>query len=260
MTAWATPYESARSCTGSARQGARALLAWALEAYRSADVHSLGIYNCRTVVGGSSTSLHGEGRAVDLGLPVVAGRGNPVGHAIVEQLGANGARLGIQAIVFDRQVWSAKSPLGRRYDGAHPHYDHLHIELTRQASDLLTLTTFRHVLGGAASPLDQEDIMRQGDNGPRVAAWQHRIDQLPDIDCTVDGDFGPKTVEATKAAQKLLGLGEDGEVYAAEWALLQESFRGRDLTRHAETPHGGDADLSAYAKKRHRHEGTVTVE
>lgn len=256
---WATPYESARACTGSPRPGARALLAWALETYTADGAYSLGIYNCRTVVGGSTTSTHGEGRAVDLGLPVVNGRGNPVGHAIVDQLGAHGPRLGIQAIVFDRQVWSAKSPQGRAYGGTHPHYDHLHIELTRQAADRLTLATFRHVLGGAATSLVEEDIMRQGDNGPRVAAWQHRIDQLPDIDCAADGDFGPKTVAATKAAQKLLGLGEDGEVHATEWALLQESFRGRDLDRHAKTPHGGDVDLSGYAEKDHKHTGQVTV-
>lgn len=256
---WASPYERATACTGSPRPGARALLAWALETYRGRGAHSLGIYNCRTVVGGSTTSTHGEGRAVDLGLPLGPdGKGTPLGRSIVAQIGAHGARLGVQAIVYDRTVWSSVSPSGRRYDGAHPHYDHLHIELTRQAADRLTLATFRHVLGGAAAtrgPLSPSRMM----SSSKVAAWQHRIDQLPGIDCAVDGDFGPKTVVATKAAQKLLGLGEDGEVHAAEWALLISTLSSRDLGRHAKGPHGGDVDLSGYAEKDHAHEGTVTV-
>lgn len=142
---WA-PWQGATRCTEGPRPGARHLLAYLLELHRPPG-YSLGIYNCRTVVGGSSTSTHGEGRAVDFGLPVVNGRGHAIGYTIVEALGAHGAALGVQACVFDRRVWSAASPEGRRYDGLHPHYDHVHIELTRTAGERLTLTTLRHVLG-----------------------------------------------------------------------------------------------------------------
>lgn len=257
---WATPYQSATACTGTARPGARALLAWALEVYRPRGAYSLGIYNCRTVVGGSTTSTHGEGRAVDLGLPVGPdGKGTPLGRSIVAQIGAHGARLGVQAIVYDREVWSAKSPDGRYYGGAHPHYDHLHIELTRQAADRLTLATFRAVLGGAG--VREEDIMRQGDSGNRVAAWQSRLPWVG-VETTVDGDFGPKTVEATKKAQAILGLEQDGEVHATEWALLVAVHSGNQLTEHGrdEGLHGGAPDLSGYAQAEHKHTGRVTVQ
>lgn len=141
---WA-PWERAVECTDGPEPGARALLAWLYEEYRPPGT-SLGIYNCRDVRGSTTTSTHGEGRAVDFGLPVVNGRGHPLGREIVDRIGPHGARLGVQAIVFDRTIWSAVSPDGRRYDGAHPHYDHLHIELTREAGRSMTLTTFRYVL------------------------------------------------------------------------------------------------------------------
>lgn len=67
MPAW----QGANVCTDGPTPGARALLAYWLEAYRPPG-SSLGIFNCRTVRGGSTTSLHGEGRAVDLGVPVTA--------------------------------------------------------------------------------------------------------------------------------------------------------------------------------------------
>ena len=141
---WA-PWTGATRCTDGPEPGARAFLAWLYEEFRPPG-YSLGIYNCRTVRGASTTSTHGEGRAVDYGLPVVAGRGNPVGYEILDRIGPHGAEVGIQCVVFDRRIWSPSSPQGRRYDGTHPHYDHLHIEFTREAAARLTLSTFRYVL------------------------------------------------------------------------------------------------------------------
>jgi murein DD-endopeptidase MepM/ murein hydrolase activator NlpD len=48
--------------------------------------------------------------------------------------------------------------------------------------------------------------LRLGSSGPDVAAWQ-RIIGVPD-----DGDFGPKTLEATKRWQAAHGLKDDGVV------------------------------------------------
>ena len=146
---WAR-WEGAVRCTGKVTPGARALLAWLLEGY-SPPGRSGGIYNCRTVVGGTSTSLHGEGRAVDFMLPVQSnGRptavGQRTGDEIVKRLGAHGRRLGVQCVIWDRRIHSASSPNGRPYTGVHPHYDHLHIELTWAAANNLTLATLRAVL------------------------------------------------------------------------------------------------------------------
>ena len=62
-------WEGATNCTGGPSSGAAALLAWC-QANRQPPGRSLGIYNCRSVRGSSTTSLHGEGRALDWGLPL----------------------------------------------------------------------------------------------------------------------------------------------------------------------------------------------
>lgn len=205
-------WEGATECTGGPESGAQALLAYLLEEYPNA--RSLGIYNCRTVRGGSTTSLHGEGRAVDLGWPMSsAGRGTASGEAVVKRLAAHGRRLGIQTIIYNRRIYSARSPQGRYYGGTHPHYDHHHIELTRAAGDRLTLATLRSVLGHTTFELGDrllrlaEPMMR----GTDVKEWQLRLlDHGQSLEA--DGIFGPRTEALTKALQARLGIEVDGVV------------------------------------------------
>ena len=240
MTAyrWA-PWERAEECTDGPEPGARALLAWLYEEYRPPG-YSLGIYNCRDVRGASTTSTHGEGRAVDYGLPLAPdGRGNPIGHHIVDRIGPHGARLGVQAIVFDRSIWSAVSPQGRRYDGVHPHHDHLHIELTRAAGAKMTLSTFRYVL--AKEPTVPTGRIAGGDRWETAAmvartayphekhqgaiVWLVRGDEwspdsigsgmvAPVLPVPKDGTLPPAIAEAIRAYRpsKVLALGGTGAI------------------------------------------------
>ena len=60
-------YDRTRRCTGGPQRGARALSDWLVANVPGV---SWGIYNCRRVRGGSSLSLHAEGRAVDWHLDV----------------------------------------------------------------------------------------------------------------------------------------------------------------------------------------------
>lgn len=149
---WAR-WEGARACTTGPQPGARALLAWIAETYPG---YSVGIFNCRVVAGTGTNSVHGEGRALDWGLRQPSpSRANPVGHRILQHIGAHGDRLGIQTIIWDRRIYSRSSPEGRTYTGRSPHLDHLHIEETWAAARNLTLATLRAVLGGrveVASP------------------------------------------------------------------------------------------------------------
>lgn len=200
---WANPYERASDCTGAPATGARALLAWALETYGSRQARSLGIYNCREVRGSSSRSIHSEGRAVDLGLPVGPdGKGIPLGHAIVSQLGAVGDAIGVQSVIYDRRIWSARSPEGRPYGGVHPHRDHLHIELTRRAGTRMTLATFRHHLGGPSAPSEEDSMFcARGDTDSKtVEYWQRLLRRLGHYTARLDGDYGSKTQAAVAAA------------------------------------------------------------
>src|SRR5215211_5097348 len=133
----------ARRCTGSATPGARSLMKWILDNFK--DASSAGIYNCRTVRGGSDTSLHAEGRALDVHFP---GKGHKDGHKLVQLLRPIASKLGIQEMIFDRTIWSARSPgkAGRRYTGVNPHFDHVHIGLTRKAGQKLNLATIKALL------------------------------------------------------------------------------------------------------------------
>jgi hypothetical protein len=56
--------------------------------------------------------------------------------------------LGIQLIIFDRRIWSAKAPLGAVYQGAVDHRDHIHAEFTWNAAYTLTRDRCRVVTGG----------------------------------------------------------------------------------------------------------------
>jgi hypothetical protein len=175
-----------------------------------------GIYNCRTVRGSQVRSIHGEGRAWDMMMPVVAGRGHPRGHDAVRELGAQGRRLGIQTIIFDRTIWSARSPSGRAYTGVHPHYDHLHVELTVEAGRVLTQATLAAVLGVPVRTTPTvRPTLRQGARGEHVRVLQRNLGGL-----AVDGIFGPMTDSAVRRFQSSRRLTVDGIVGPKTWAAL----------------------------------------
>lgn len=137
---WQAP---SSACSGGPTPGAKALMAVLLQLGKAAKLFNLGIYNCRLISGSTSRSVHGDGRALDVGVP---GSRNPDGTKLVKRLLPHVGKLGVQTIIWNRTIWSAKSPSGRPYLGVHPHFDHVHIELTRDAAKRLTQTTVRTAL------------------------------------------------------------------------------------------------------------------
>lgn len=200
---WAT-WEKAVRCSGRPEPGALALLSWLQERWPVG--WSGGIYNCRPVRGQKSMSIHAEGRAVDFMMP---GASHPQGIEIVRELGARGRELGVQSVIWDRRIWSARSPEGRAYTGVNPHTDHLHIELTRAAGRTLT----KDRLGGT-KPTGRLTI-RRGDRGAHVMNLQRL---LPGV--AADGIFGPRTEQAVRLFQQQNGLKVDGIVGPKTWAAL----------------------------------------
>lgn len=215
-------YDGATECTGGPSAGAAALLAW-LECNSAPPGRSLGIYNCRTVRGSSTRSLHGEGRALDWGLPLGAdGKGTAHGRALVDLLGAHAHLLGVQCVIYDRRIWSRRSPDGRDYGGASPHYDHLHIELSRSSARDLNLATIVDVLGGTATPQLGPDCpkVRRGSRGPYVRALQEALTHRGINPGRIDGVYGPGTESAVRTFQTRTGLHVDGITGRQTWTAL----------------------------------------
>jgi hypothetical protein len=129
----AGPWRGTRGCSGTYLAGTRQLAADMRQ--RFPKVLRTEGYNCRQVRGGTSMSMHGTGRAVDIFIPL-AGRAadNTKGDPVANYLVANSAKLGIQYVIWDRTEWKVgvgASP----YGGQHPHHDHVHVELNVAAAN-----------------------------------------------------------------------------------------------------------------------------
>jgi len=110
-------------CSGKCQPGTTTLLHYFMRTY---DLESWGCYGCRKIAGSTHMSLHAEGRAMDIAIPA---QKKLIGDEIF-MLGIFFAeQLGVQEIVWYRKIWSATRPYVRRYSGAHPHTDHVHIGL-----------------------------------------------------------------------------------------------------------------------------------
>ena len=154
-------YSGAQSqCSGGAQSGAITLGNFIRDnfgTYMDLDVLGRGvqIYNCRTVRGGRSNSVHGDGRAVDIFIPTLPGgvADNAKGDRIANWLVDNAAEIGIQYVIWDQSSFRGnRQPQSQCYTGSHPHNDHIHIELTwaaaRSETPFFTATDMR-----AAAPI-----------------------------------------------------------------------------------------------------------
>lgn len=206
-------YVGAKSCTSGPTVGAKNLVSWYLRDYGPKGGKNLGIYNCRTVRGGTTTSLHGEGRAADLGTPT----SNTWSWAIAEFLRAHSAELGIQCIIHNRKIWSSSAAGWRAYTGVAAHFDHLHVELTWAAANGgLTVAKIdsvsQPVVGGNGARAG-DGILERGDTGESVKQLQRVLRAWYPKDLAyvvVDGDFGERTETAVRYAQTKAKLTADG--------------------------------------------------
>lgn len=219
-------FVGAGRCTGRAQPGVTAFMSWAVNDYRQG-ARNLGIYNCRGT-GSGSRSIHGEGRAADVGFPGVA---NPAGTRLLNALLPHVGTLGIQLIIWNRRMYSARYPRGTRYTGVSPHTDHLHIEFTWNAARSLTRGRVQQVVRGmgtpqAGPPVDWAAVRRYAAavllpevqkmpnlDGSSTNKWhivilQKGLNFISNAGLKEDGQYGPATINAVLNFQKFMnGLG-----------------------------------------------------
>lgn len=247
-------YRGARSCTSGPQPGAWGAMDYYLSAYSDDGGVNTGIYNCRSVRGGSTTSLHGEGRAADFGVRPYRAR---YGTALANALVAFSDELGIQCVIWNRRIWSCQYPHSgwRHYSGTASHTDHIHVEFTwarANASRSGTAKLFAKVLGGVkpgeikiggssgggggsygnanAKHEVGSRVMRKYTSGTDVRWLQKRLYKLG-WDLDFDGDFGPSVEKVVRALQKSAKISVDGEVYTDTIKALKAAKVVRQLPK-----------------------------
>ncbi len=115
--------DPATECTGGPKPGTTELSEYIMDRWGA---RNLGIYNCRDVVGGSSLSLHAEGRAFDAGLLVSNADEKRRGDELFMWAIVNAANIGAQEIIWNHEIWTPSQGL-HPYTGENPHTDHVHI-------------------------------------------------------------------------------------------------------------------------------------
>lgn len=233
-------YAGAKSCTSGPQTGARGFMSWYLAKYSDLGGQNSGIFHCRMVRGSSSTtSLHGEGRAVDLGIKFARSE-----FAILaEQLRKHSHELGIQCIIYDRRIFSGGSQTQgwKKYTGVNPHTDHLHVEMAWWAArtstdDYVSLlektigdklvgeeprvaTTVRPEVVATKHPVSYEKLSVDGvAEKVTISALQILMRAIKTYSLGVDGTLSKKTVVSVQTWMRDLGY------YSAQKFVVDGDF------------------------------------
>jgi hypothetical protein len=102
----------------------------------------IGIYNVRNVAGSSKQSLHAEGRAVDIYLNAFVAPERMLGDQLFAAFIECSASMGLEEVIWNRQIWSLTHRWVRPYTGVKPHIDHVHVGFTRTGSQVTSLGWF----------------------------------------------------------------------------------------------------------------------
>ncbi|WP_346921383.1 peptidoglycan-binding domain-containing protein [Glutamicibacter creatinolyticus] len=199
-------------------------MAWYLAKYSSIGGQNSGIYNCRNVRGSTrTTSLHGEGRAVDLGLKYVRGEF----WELAELLRTHSKELGIQCIIYDRKIFSGgySNKGWHNYTGVNAHTDHLHVEMSwasaRMSADnyvaLLEKTLGGKVGSGTVKPQASK---------PKPVGIGKQPTNYKDV--KVDGKLGSESITALQIVLRAIDCYNrevDGKGGYYTWVGLQKWMR-----------------------------------
>jgi hypothetical protein len=99
----------------------------------------IGIYNVRNIAGSTKPSLHAEGRAVDIYLSAFVAREKALADQLFAAFIDCAASMGLEEVIWNRQIWSRTRRVVHPYTGVKPHIDHVHVGFTRPGSQQTSL-------------------------------------------------------------------------------------------------------------------------
>lgn len=216
-------YKGADHCVNNSYDapGTRALAAWFLGVYQSLGGRNGGIFNCRNIAGTNTLSLHAEARALDAMTEAYPSRW---GWKLANFWRDWSAELGIQAIIYDRKVWSGAKPYAGWRDllSGNMHTDHLHVEVNEDAAQTLTVVRINSV-ARMAHTMRMLPVLRRTDTSDSVQAvknCQALLNAHAGTMIAEDGVFGRATDARVRQFQTAHNLTVDGVVGINTWTAL----------------------------------------
>jgi hypothetical protein len=178
-----------------------------------------GCYNYRNVTGGSTPSVHGEGRALDVG-NAINGQVIPdlklLNHNLTRRLAANYETIGIQLIIFDAETFHCERGFWRSFTSGNGglHRDHAHIELTWEAAKNLTVERAYTLLLGEQAEMDP--ILFKVHNPREYPNFGWVVYSLNPMDMKVRNVPGPalKLITGNADANQIGPVLDDSELHA----------------------------------------------
>jgi len=126
----------------------------AKKTYRNHPLRGVGGYvNRHNAMGGFSA--HSEGRAADIYVKIDNLYLKAIGDALFAGFVHNAENLGLEEVIWNRQIWSSAIPEIHAYQGARPHTDHVHVAFSRPDSQVRSELLLRVVQAA------REDVIRQ---------------------------------------------------------------------------------------------------
>jgi hypothetical protein len=132
----------------------------------------------------------------------------------------------VKYVIFNSQIWKARTGEWEHYGGDNPHDHHVHVSIKPEALDQTQDWAVR-IAGapGEVPPVtvtETRPLLKTGSSGAAVRELQQLLNSLG-FTCAVDGGFGPNTTSAVERFQEAHGLRVDGKVGPDTWRALGES-------------------------------------
>lgn len=118
----------------------------------------------------------------------------------------------VKYIIYNSEIWKARTKRWERYTGPNKHKQHVHISVQPDRYD--NVEPWPLVVAPSASVSPSRPVLKLGDKGQEVRRLQSKLG------IEVDGQFGYGTQKAVMQFQEKHGLEVDGKVGKATWAKL----------------------------------------